>query len=99
KRCTNQQQQTRYWRLIEQQLHAAHLPLAMVTPNPHGIHRAGCYAGKGKYDTSDGGHLGGVALGKSVVVRDGSNAKADGNERQCSTLRNGNAVKEKVDGS
>lgn len=78
-----EQQEGRDGRLVEQQLHAAHLQLAVVAGDPDGVQRGSEDARKGEDDAQTARRLDvDVGRGQRVVVTDHTDAGARGNQRQ-----------------
>lgn len=83
--------------LVEQQLHGAHLELAVVGGDPDGVERAGEDAGEGEDDAETAGGLDiGVGCGQAVVVADDADARACRDEGDDGVSRQGLVVQHVV---
>lgn len=97
KRNHVQQHDSRHRRLVKEQLHRAHLQLAVVRTDPDRVQRAGKDACKRKHDAQGARRLDrGVCGGQAVVVADHADAGARGDQREQGVARQRRLVEDKV---
>ena len=90
--------------LVEEELHGGHVESAVVGGDPDRVEGGGKDAEEGEQDTKRGGGCdcggasGGCGRWKRIIVGDGSDTEACGDERKEGVAREGGAVEDEVHG-